>query len=883
MTREEDDGISVALGPQEVVFLGGTTLAEVTLVKGHELLTIVKVLLSPDTRVQSGQPVMTREEDDGISVEMNPQVKDNKENDKIRAKTRQNQEQTGSVEKSKIKPDKVKAQSKTKNTSKCSSCEALYTTDYCCSDGSLRDKIICDLDKTPNLSQRSPQNCPKCGHPIDGHYCQGCALLRKKFKEDLFTYCIENRILQDSSEPSNDNTNVVNALQEPFVGNQDPGKNSSQSPPQINHHCCYECGDLLEDIFCHQCTCELCGNGVHYGYYCPSKVPVVPNLEPFNNQIIDDLPQTVPSFDLTCYSKDGNSFTYDSTYILVHDSPNVFNPPLQPPIYPYEFYGNDAYYGHDCSLQVPFTYDPEPCYNQDFNFPKKFQIFQQYPCCTRCGGPHETCQCDQLIFDELYCENYEGPRMNFQCQPMNQNHYEPNPCYDSNSFAFDQFQPPLFPIREKTCAELLAKEQEANINTHLFQYFIVPQPPQEEMSVEFLQEKRNQMDSVITFLRMFNQISFYEMPKDILELFKRLHNDEKNIHEELVVYINTPNWNRPTICYDDDDEDYAIAFTPSLPIKEPDNSLSMRDEHLETISINLRIFFDSNDGSTSNDDDSFSIDNIKYVEASPPNSELVSSEVMEIVIPEVGGIDDDILLTIKYDILCKKLLNVNLLIANIEVLNDNPTPFFDLMTKSSSTSLNSLLEETNTFDNSLPNLKFSALIWKRLVAAVPLLILIFLFQNMKLSMTIMSGFYKFTDELGHIISPPEYDCFCFKIEPNSGDFTMDVVEDIFPTREPRVHNALPTHPTLQLNLDFILSNESLFTYVVWIFLPFVSYSVTPKHLLSFENEDTIFDPGICSYHISSFMPDVSHRSGTLIKFKVLNESPMEIYFPLAPP
>nr|GEZ74185.1 hypothetical protein [Tanacetum cinerariifolium] len=39
-------------------------------------------------------------------------VKDNKEKDKIKAKTRQNQEQTGSVEKFRIKPDKVKAQSK---------------------------------------------------------------------------------------------------------------------------------------------------------------------------------------------------------------------------------------------------------------------------------------------------------------------------------------------------------------------------------------------------------------------------------------------------------------------------------------------------------------------------------------------------------------------------------------------------------------------------------------------------------------------------------------------------------------------------------------------------------------------------------------------------
>nr|GEV83398.1 hypothetical protein [Tanacetum cinerariifolium] len=127
------------------------------------------------------------------------------------------------------------------------------------------DKIICDLNKTLDLFQRPPQNCPKCGNPVDGQYCQGCAHLRKKFKEDLFTYCIENGIFQDfqdTSEPSNNNTNIVNALQESFVVNQDPDKNSSQSLPQINNHCCYGCGDSLDDIFCHQCTCELCRKGI---------------------------------------------------------------------------------------------------------------------------------------------------------------------------------------------------------------------------------------------------------------------------------------------------------------------------------------------------------------------------------------------------------------------------------------------------------------------------------------------------------------------------------------------------------------------------------------------------------------------------------------------
>nr|GEW75374.1 hypothetical protein [Tanacetum cinerariifolium] len=123
---------------------------------------------------------------------------------------------------------------------------------------------------------------------------------------------------------------------------------------------------------------------------------------------------------------------------------------------------------------------------------------------------------------------------------------------------------------------------------------------------------------------------------------------------------------------------------------------------LDVLKDQIEDFFESNEEFSSIDDDSFSLDNIDYVEASLPDSELVSSEVMEIVIPEVGGIDDNILLTIKDDILREKLLNVNLFIAKIEALNANPTPSSDCKTKSSSTSLKSLLEETNTFDNSLP-------------------------------------------------------------------------------------------------------------------------------------------------------------------------------------
>nr|GFB64250.1 hypothetical protein [Tanacetum cinerariifolium] len=223
---------------------------------------------------------------------------------------------------------------------------------------------------------------------------------------------------------------------------------------------------------------------------------------------------------------------------------------------------------------------------------------------------------------------------------------------------------------------------------------------------------------------------------------------EKLLQEEQWAYLSTHLSKRLlSFCFDDDDEDYTFAIThdePVLATEEPDNSLSMGDEHLDTIPATesdefikssvenlipilsesegipehvcdvpshdnsppldvskdqLEDLSESNKEFSSIDDDSFSIDDIDYVEASPPDYELVSLEVMETVIPEVGGIDDDILLMIKDDELREKLRNVNLLISKIEALNVNPTPSSDCKTQSPSTFLNSLLEETNTYDN----------------------------------------------------------------------------------------------------------------------------------------------------------------------------------------
>nr|GEU33017.1 hypothetical protein [Tanacetum cinerariifolium] len=208
------------------------------------------------------------------------------------------------------------------------------------------DKFVRNSNKTPDSSQRPPYDRPRCGSPVDGLYCHDCALLQKKLKEVLFIICDEHKSSKDvlnTSKSSNGDSNVVSMPQEPVVFNQDPGENSSQSPPLIEHHCCYGCGNSLDSIFCQRCTCKSCGKGAHYGYNCPPKVLIISNPEPYHDQNVEEFPHTLPSFHPIRYFGDENSLAYDSTPNLVKDSLNVFNPPSQSPMYSYEFCGDDAY------------------------------------------------------------------------------------------------------------------------------------------------------------------------------------------------------------------------------------------------------------------------------------------------------------------------------------------------------------------------------------------------------------------------------------------------------------------------------------------------------------------------------------------------------------
>ncbi|GJY50388.1 hypothetical protein Tco_0441235 [Tanacetum coccineum] len=440
---------------------------------------------------------------------------------------------------------------------------------------------------------------------------------------------------------SDDNTNVVNAPREPIVVKQDSGKNSSPSLPQIDH-CCHECGDSLDGIFCQRCTCKSCGEGAHYGYNCPPKVPIISNPKLPNNQ------------PLLSSHKVERSYIKSSVEDLV---------------------------------LIPSESE---------------------------GIPDKMC-------DVPLCEN-------------------------------------------------TTVSQNAPMNTQ-------------------------RLLSIPTMI--------------ILQVMTIL----------------------PTV------------------------RISIKDD------------------------------------ASLADVKIVSLEGVEIVDPEVGRIDDDILLTIKDDILREKLLNVNLLIAKIDALRDNPTPSSDVVIKSTSTFSNLFLEETNTFDNSIPESETFRFNLEEISSGSPT-------THSELSLPDYKAFYvdndhfkekssgsttthvdfsqydsfifdlsndqfppadrsdlyheEFADELAHIMSLPNLECFKFKIEPDPGDLT---------SIDPGIRKNVST---TNVNVPLEDDQSSLFAYVVWIFLAFLTYPVVPPYLLSTGNEDTIFDPGISIYH--SFMPDVSHRNGTFMKF-----------------
>nr|GEY49084.1 hypothetical protein [Tanacetum cinerariifolium] len=314
---------------------------------------------------------------------------------------------------------------------------------------------------------------------------------------------------------------------------------------------------------------------------------------------------------------------------------------------------------------------------------------------------------------------------------MNQN------FYNSNSSGFKQIQPPQYPVIHH---------------------------PLQETSVEISQARENLIKSIQTLLKKFDCIPFRERPMALLlaherfskikqafrekqhqpeimqDLLRKLLNDLQILNGVLLergehaAQISTPSWKCP-VFDDDDDKDEHLSTIPKTELDEvikssvknlvpiPNESEGISNDtcdvsfcdnspSLDVLNDHFELFSDFNNDYTSSDDDSF--EDIDYVEASPPDSELVS-------------------------------------------LEEDSDSFFKKSDTSLSYSNNSLIEFETFIDH--------------------------------------------TEEMSSNSLPES--------EPDQGELTSVVMEDIL--AEPHVHvpNVLPTHPTFMLDSDFIPSDDSL--------------------------------------------------------------------------
>ncbi|GJU12776.1 hypothetical protein Tco_1135172 [Tanacetum coccineum] len=319
----------------------------------------------------------------------------------------------------------------------------------------------------------------------------------------------------------------------------------------------------------------------------------------------------------------------------------------------------------------------------------------------------------------------------------------------------------------------------------------------------------------------------------------------------------------------------SIVITPVLPTIELEDSLNMGDEHLSTIpekesdkviksSVKdlVPILSESKDTSESDSDcDLPSYDDFSSIDVPRDNSVTLYNPLFDDNDDFTSSDDEslpeeDVLEDIESeDSYVSKLDDLDLLVTPLSKLNEDEC--FD-------SGGDFILEEIEAWltSDSIPleiddanfDLNGDILIIEKLLNDDP-------------SSPLPSKELNFEEHKDTIPNlPPEvffdHDTRSLKDEPDK-----DNLKHIVKVFDPRIHKKFfsPTYVRLSFEDHLYLS----LTYVILIFLPFLTYSVNSPFLLSFRSEDTTFDPGIFAFHFSSLEPVASHQSGTFMIARIM--------------
>ncbi|GJW71451.1 hypothetical protein Tco_0128368 [Tanacetum coccineum] len=440
---------------------------------------------------------------------------------------------------------------------------------------------------------------------------------------------------------------------------------------------------------------------------------------------------------------------------------------------------------------------------------------------------------------------------------MNETYYEPNPSYDYSGF--DQPQPPQDSVDHQRFLQALNKIQE-----ELEEIKRDRRKKIEDMSIEEMRHEQQLVDYKIKDItndlgyKRFRgekideeykrdcEIRIQKLKQGFNEWGSEVRKKEQAYNEEHYSATYRRMLSIPFV----DEDDYiplgdiiarystSKAITPDLPIEEPDNSLSMGDEHLSTIPTTesdkidpileefagelahippippgiVEANFDPNDDTSSDDDD---FEDVEYVSLEEVNDEK------EFNLEDIFQIQDVILR--------EKLLNVHRLISNIESLKVNPIT--DRVLKSLSlipisvTDSDSFLEESIEPDQEG-------------------LISIDNSNNTFLELPEFESFHFDPSFPRPPPEPPDVE-ICLHFEPDA------LVIDNFNELNDNQRGS-------EIDFSQNVEDDDSFTFVIRTFLPFLIYPEVSPLSCSTRSEDTIFDPDIFTYS-RCLTPDVMFK------------------------
>ncbi|GJU70662.1 hypothetical protein Tco_1262067 [Tanacetum coccineum] len=349
---------------------------------------------------------------------------------------------------------------------------------------------------------------------------------------------------------------------------------------------------------------------------------------------------------------------------------------------------------------------------------------------------------------------------------MNEDYCEQNSFYYPNSSGFDHPQPPQDSVDHQGILQILNKLEEK------FEEIIRDGRKKiEDMSIEEMMHEQQLVDREIK--EIINDLGI-----------KRFRGEEidEEYERDYEKYAAACRYMLSVTC-DDEDDYIPLAITPDLPIEEPDNSLNMGDEHLDTIPATESDEFEGISDDTSDvptcDNNRVNVESDLVESLINRDTLIVHSSKIDPILEEFAG----------------ELAHIAPIPPGIVEADFDPN------------------DDTSSDDDSFENIEY--------VDASPSYIEYDSFKEIE------------PDQEGLI-----------SID-NSNEPLLELPE--FETDAPVINNfdELNEDECFDPGGDEIdVEDDDSFKFVIRTFLPFLTYPVDSLFLCSFGNEDTIFDPDI---------------------------------------